>query len=123
MEVSIVLKGKIAFENLDKNLTFWHFNLKWNSLPDVFVRSVSLEAKLLWDEPTNGELQQNIYFQSRLVLPKHSNWVAMEYVKDIELKGILMYHPDIRKDRKDAAYVRYSYNGTEIHIVHVVTIS
>ena len=47
----------------------------------------------------------------------------MEYVKDIELKGILISHLDIQKDRKDAAYVRFSYNGTEIHIVLVVTIS
>ena len=47
----------------------------------------------------------------------------MEYVKDIELKGILKFHPDTEKDRKDAVYVRYSYNGKEIHIVLVVTIS
>ena len=47
----------------------------------------------------------------------------MEYVKDTELKGILISHLDTRKDRKDAVYVRYSYNGMEIHIVLVVTIS
>ena len=47
----------------------------------------------------------------------------MEYVKDTELKGILISHLDIRKDRKDAVYVRYSYNGMEIHIVLVVTIN
>ncbi|CAN5611800.1 hypothetical protein BH23THE1_BH23THE1_23680 [soil metagenome] len=47
----------------------------------------------------------------------------MEYVKDTEPKGILIFHPDTRKDRKDVAYVKYSYNGMEIHIVHVVTIS
>ena len=47
----------------------------------------------------------------------------MEYVKDIELKGILISLLDTQKDRKDAAYVRYSYNGMEIHIVLVVTIS
>ena len=47
----------------------------------------------------------------------------MEYVKDTELKEILISHPDIRKDRKDVVYVRYSYNGMEIHIVLVVTIS
>ena len=47
----------------------------------------------------------------------------MEYVKDTEPKEILTSHLDIQKDRKDAAYVRYSYNGMEIHIVLVVTIS
>ncbi len=47
----------------------------------------------------------------------------MEYVKDTELKGIIITHLDARKDKKDAANVRYSYNGMEIHIVLVVTIS
>jgi len=47
----------------------------------------------------------------------------MEYVKDIGLKGIPVSHLDTGKDRKDAAYVRYSYNGMEIHIVLVVTTS
>ncbi len=47
----------------------------------------------------------------------------MEYVKDTELKGIPISHLDTGKDRKDAVYVRYSYNGMEIHIVLVVTIS
>jgi hypothetical protein len=47
----------------------------------------------------------------------------MEYVKDTELKEILLSHQGTKKDRKDAAYVRYSYNGMEIHIVLVVTIS
>ncbi|CAN5777061.1 hypothetical protein BH23THE1_BH23THE1_18110 [soil metagenome] len=47
----------------------------------------------------------------------------MEYVKDTELKGILISHLDTRKDRKDVAYVRYLYNGMEIHIVLVVTLS
>jgi hypothetical protein len=47
----------------------------------------------------------------------------MEYVKDTELKGIPISHPDTRKDRKDVAYVRYSYNGMEIRIVLVVTIN
>jgi hypothetical protein len=47
----------------------------------------------------------------------------MEYVKDIELKEILLSHLDTEKDRKDAAYVRYSYNGMEIRIVLVVTIN
>ena len=47
----------------------------------------------------------------------------MEYVKDTEPKGILISHLDTRKVRKDAVSVRYSYNGMEIHIVLVVTIS
>ena len=47
----------------------------------------------------------------------------MESVKDTKLKEILTCHRDIRKDRKDVAYVRYSYNGMEIHIVLVVTIN
>jgi len=47
----------------------------------------------------------------------------MEYVKDTKLKGILISHLDTQKDRKDAAYVKYSYNGMEISIVLVVTIS
>jgi hypothetical protein len=46
----------------------------------------------------------------------------MEYVKDIKPKGILIFHPDTKKARKDVAYVRYSYNGMKIHIVHAVTI-
>ena len=47
----------------------------------------------------------------------------MEYVKDIELKEILISHLDTERARKDAVCVRYSYNGMEIHIVLVVTIS
>ncbi len=47
----------------------------------------------------------------------------MEFVKDTKPKGILISPLDTEKDRKDAAYVRYSYNGMEIHIVLVVTIS
>jgi hypothetical protein len=47
----------------------------------------------------------------------------MEYVRDIKLKGILLSHLGTEKDRKGAAYVRYSYNGMEIHIVLVVTTS
>jgi hypothetical protein len=47
----------------------------------------------------------------------------MEYVKDTELKGILISNLDTWKDRKDAAFVRYSYNGMEIPIVLVVTTS
>ena len=47
----------------------------------------------------------------------------MEYVKDTRPKEIPISHLGIRKDRKDAVYVRYSYNGMEIPIVLVVTIS
>ncbi len=47
----------------------------------------------------------------------------MEYVRDTEVKGMGISFQDTRKDRKDAAYVRYSYNGMDIHIVHVVTTS
>ncbi len=47
----------------------------------------------------------------------------MEYAKDIELKGIPISHLDTRRVRKDVASVKYSYNGMEIHIVLVVTIS
>ena len=47
----------------------------------------------------------------------------MEYVKDTEPKEILTSHLDIKKDRKDEAYVRYSFYGMENHIVLVVTIS
>jgi hypothetical protein len=47
----------------------------------------------------------------------------MEYAKDTELKGILLSHSDTQKDKKDVAYVKYSYNGMEIHIVLVVTIN
>ncbi len=47
----------------------------------------------------------------------------MEYVRDTELKEILKSHQDTQKDRKDVVYVRYSYNGMEIHLVLVVTIS
>jgi hypothetical protein len=44
-------------------------------------------------------------------------------VRDTKLKEILIFHPDTKKAIKDAAYVRYSYNGMEIPIVLVVTIS
>jgi hypothetical protein len=47
----------------------------------------------------------------------------MEYVKDIEPKEIMRFHQGIRKARKDAAYVRFSYNGMEISIVHFVTLN
>ena len=47
----------------------------------------------------------------------------MEYVKDIKPKGILISPLDTKKARKDAAFVKYSYNGMEIPIVLVVTIS
>ena len=47
----------------------------------------------------------------------------MEYVKDTELKEIPISHLDIKKDRKDVAYVSYSYNGMKIRIVPVVTIN
>jgi hypothetical protein len=47
----------------------------------------------------------------------------MEYAKDTELKGILIFHLGIQKDKKDVAYVRYSFSGMEINIALVVTIS
>jgi hypothetical protein len=47
----------------------------------------------------------------------------MVYVKDTELKEIPISHLDIKKDRKDVAYVSYSYNGMKIRIVPVVTIN
>ncbi len=47
----------------------------------------------------------------------------MEYVKDIKPKGILIFPLDTKKARKDAAYVRSSYNGMENHIALVVTTS
>ena len=47
----------------------------------------------------------------------------MEYVKDKRPIEIRIVHSETQKDRKEAVYVRYSYNGTEIHIVLVVSIS
>jgi hypothetical protein len=47
----------------------------------------------------------------------------MEYVKDIEPKGIQTFHLDTRRARKDVPYVRYLFNGIGIHIVLVVTTS
>ena len=47
----------------------------------------------------------------------------MEFVKDIEPKESPISHLDTRKDRKDVVCVSYSYDGTKIHIVPVVTIS
>lgn len=47
----------------------------------------------------------------------------MESVRDTELNGITLYRQDIKKDRKDAVYVRYSFNGKEMPIVLVVTIN
>ena len=44
-------------------------------------------------------------------------------MKDTELKGMPISHQGTRKDKKDPVYVRYSYNGMEIYIVLVVTIS
>ena len=73
--------------------------------------------------PKYVETQQNIYFPSRLILPKYSIWVAMEFVKDTEPKEIPISHLDTRKDRKDVVCVSYSYNGMKIRIVPVVTIS
>ena len=46
----------------------------------------------------------------------------MEYVKDKRPIEIRIVHSDTQ-DTKEAVYVRYSYNGTEIHIVLVVSIS
>ena len=47
----------------------------------------------------------------------------MEYVRDTEPKGPPIFHLDTRKDRKDAAYVRFSCNMMELRIILVVTIS
>jgi hypothetical protein len=47
----------------------------------------------------------------------------MEYAKDTKPKGILPSHLDTGKVKKDAVFVRYSYNGMETHIVLVVTTS
>ena len=47
----------------------------------------------------------------------------MEYVKDTEPKEIPISLLDTRKDRKDVAYVKFSYTGMENHVVLVVTIS
>lgn len=47
----------------------------------------------------------------------------MEYVKDTRPKEIPISHLGIRKDRKDAVYAKYLYNGMEIHTVLVVTTS
>jgi hypothetical protein len=47
----------------------------------------------------------------------------MEFVKDTKPKGIQISPLDTKKGRKDAAYVKYSYNGMEIRIALVVIIS
>ena len=47
----------------------------------------------------------------------------MEYAKGTKLKEIPISHLDTRKDRKDVAYVKYSSNGMENHIVVAVIIS
>ncbi len=46
----------------------------------------------------------------------------MEYVQGSRQKGIMMFHPDIKKARKDVVSVRYLSNVTKL-IVHVVTIN
>jgi hypothetical protein len=35
----------------------------------------------------------------------------------------MRFHQGIRKDRKDAVYVRYLLNGMKIRIAHAVTIN
>ena len=47
----------------------------------------------------------------------------MEYVKGTKPKEIPILLLDTEMDRKDVVFVRYSYNGMEILIVPVVTIS
>ena len=43
--------------------------------------------------------------------------------KVINQKGIMRFHQGIRKDRKDAVYVRYLLNGMKIGIAHAITIN
>jgi hypothetical protein len=44
----------------------------------------------------------------------------MEYVKDIEQKGIIVFRLDIEKGKKDAVYVRFLSNGTKIVVLVVI---
>ena len=52
-----------------------------------------------------------------------SKWVVREYALGSERKEIMIFHPDIEKDRKDVVFVRYSLIGIMISIVLVVTIN
>ncbi len=47
----------------------------------------------------------------------------MEFVLGIKRKGIIIFHLDIRKDRRDVAFVRYLLDGRIMPIAHVVTIN
>jgi len=47
----------------------------------------------------------------------------MGYVLGTRQKGIIIFHPDIKKDKKGVALVRYLLNGTIVYTVHVVTLS
>ena len=47
----------------------------------------------------------------------------MEFAKDTRLKEIPISHLDTKMDRKDVVFARYSYNGMEILLDLVVTIS
>jgi hypothetical protein len=44
-------------------------------------------------------------------------------VKDSKQKEIILYHPDIERDKKDAVSVRYLLNGMKMHIVPAVTLN
>jgi hypothetical protein len=39
----------------------------------------------------------------------------MEFVKDSKRKKILLFLPDMLKDKKDAVFARFSYNGMITH--------
>jgi hypothetical protein len=47
----------------------------------------------------------------------------MEFVKDLKRKKILLFLPDMLKDKKGAVFVRFSYNGMIVYTVLVVVIS
>ncbi|ALI37828.1 hypothetical protein NMY3_03646 [Candidatus Nitrosocosmicus oleophilus] len=47
----------------------------------------------------------------------------MEYVKDLEQKKFPLFPLDTHRDTKDAAFARFLYYGTVVHIAPAAVIS
>ena len=50
-------------------------------------------------------------------------WAVMEYVKDLEQKKFPLFPLDTHRDTKDAAFARFLYYGTVVHIAPAAVIS
>jgi len=74
------------------------------------------------DSPPHG-LKIKFLFPYKWIFKLDVLWAATEYVKDIEQKEIIIFHLDIRKDKKDVVYARFLLNGMKIAIVLVAIIN